>query len=253
MFETSSWQIFRKVAPLTFLFCLIKAGLHYVGWEPWAFDSLTGTLFGAATFVIALILGSTLSDYRASESMPTAIVNALEAIHDSNLMIAAGNASYDSHPLQAGLLNVSEAIQGWLVKGNDFETVQDSLDALNPLIYPAAQTGGAAIANRMQNEQAKIRLLVEQIKSNRDTDFLGQAYVLLWVFLVGAIVALLLIGAERFSENLTVSGFMFTSFVYLVILIRDLDNPFEYSGKSSIDVDLAPFQKLCDRLGPTLR
>jgi hypothetical protein len=44
----------------------------------WAFDALTGALFSAATFVIALILSGTLSDYRACEGMPAQISNALE-------------------------------------------------------------------------------------------------------------------------------------------------------------------------------
>ena len=73
------------------------------------------------------------------------------------------------------------------------------------------------------------------MRGNRDTDFLGAAYVLLWLFIGGSIFALLLIDAERFSENLTVSTFMFTLFVYLLFLIEDLDNPFEYDGKSSVD------------------
>lgn len=52
-------------------------------------------------------------------------------------------------------------------------------------------------------------------------------------------MALLLIGAERFSENMVVSCFLFTSFTYLLLLIRDLDNPFKYDGSSSVDVDLS--------------
>ncbi|MFM7545955.1 MAG: hypothetical protein ACKO3I_05490, partial [Synechococcales cyanobacterium] len=79
-------------------------------------------------------------------------------------------------------------------------------------------------------------------------DFLGSAYILLFVFLIGSVIALLLIGADSFSENLTVSGFLFTSFVYLVILIRDLDNPFQYNGRSSIDVDLTALVNVMTKL-----
>jgi hypothetical protein len=82
------------------------------------------------------------------------------------------------------------------------------------------------------------------MRGNRDTDFLEAAYVLLWLFIGGSIFALLLIDAERFSENLTVSTFMFTLFVYLLFLIEDLDNPFEYDGKSSVDVALSALENV---------
>lgn len=80
------------------------------------------------------------------------------------------------------------------------------------------------------------------MSGNRDTDFLGAAYILLWILLCGAIGALLLIKAAQFSENLIVSSFMFTLFIYLLFLIEDLDNPFQYDGKSSVDVDLSPLE-----------
>jgi hypothetical protein len=61
-------------------------------------------------------------------------------------------------------------------------------------------------------------------------------------------VALLLIGAKHFSENLTVSTLLFTSFFYLLLLIRDLDNPFDYNGRSSVYVNLSVLRQMGDRL-----
>jgi hypothetical protein len=63
------WRILLRVLPLTGLFCAAKVGMHTLHLEPWAFDSLTGSLFGAATFVVALTLSGTLADYGASERM----------------------------------------------------------------------------------------------------------------------------------------------------------------------------------------
>jgi hypothetical protein len=84
--------------------------------------------------------------------------------------------------------------------------------------------------------------------SNRDSEFLGPAYAMLEIFLAGAVMALLLIGADRFSENMVVSCFLFTSFTYLLLLIRDLDNPFQYDGTSCVDVDLSVLNASRERL-----
>jgi hypothetical protein len=68
------------------------------------------------------------------------------------------------------------------------------------------------------------------------------------------VIALLLIQAELFAEVLVVSCFLFTSFTYLLLLIRDLDNPFQYDGSSCVDADLSPLTTARARLqgaGPT--
>jgi hypothetical protein len=243
------WRILLRVLPLTALFCAAKVGMHVLGLEPWAFDSLTGSLFGAATFVIALTLSGTLADYGASERTPTEIANAIAAIQDSSELIATSHPDFDTKPIQQHLAHIITVILGWLKDDKSFTEIEQSITQLTPLLAPMLEmNGGVAIANRIQNEQAQLRALTQQMKGNRDTDFLEPAYVLLWLFLSGSIVALLLIGAERFSENLTVSAFLCTSFLYLLFLIRDLDNPFEYHGKSSVDVDLSVLEEMGDRL-----
>ncbi|MFM7266610.1 MAG: hypothetical protein ACKOZW_13665, partial [Cyanobium sp.] len=68
------------------------------------------------------------------------------------------------------------------------------------------------------------------------------------IFLFASVVALLLIKAELFSENLIISCFIFTSFTYLLLLIRDLDNPFQYDGSSCVDADLTPLRDAQNRL-----
>ena len=84
MYDLVKWGILIKVLPWTELSCVVKLTMHWIDWEPWTFDALTGALFSAATFVIALILSGTLSDHRACEGMPAQIANALETIEDTN-------------------------------------------------------------------------------------------------------------------------------------------------------------------------
>jgi hypothetical protein len=243
VFDLVKWGILIKVLPWTGLFCLLKVGMHWLKWEPWAFDALTGALFSAVTFVTALILSGTLGDYRACEGMPAQIVNSLETIHDTARIVATRCPDYQPQPLQQALENVSQSILDWLKAGKEFTVVDESIDRITPLLAPILTIdGGSVLVTYIQTEQAKIRSLTRQMSGNRDTDFLGAAYVLLWILLGGAIGALLLIDAAQFSENLIVSSFMFTLFIYLLFLIEDLDNPFQYDGKSSVDVDLSPLE-----------
>jgi hypothetical protein len=249
VFDLGKWGILIKVLPWTGLFCAIKLGMHSLGWQPWAFDALTGALFSAAIFVIALILSGTLSDYRTCEGMPAQIANSLETINDTNQVIAVRYPDYHPQILQHALVEVSRSILDWLQEGKEFTVVDNSIDRLNPLLANILGLDGCAgFVNYMQAEQSKIRSISRLMRSNRDTDFLGSAYVLLWLFICASIFAFLLIDAERFSENLTVSTFMFTLFVYLLFLIEDLDNPFQYNGKSSVDVSLSALENIQTKL-----
>ncbi len=243
------WGILVKVLPFTGLFAIAKCGMHWMGWESWAFDALTGALFSAATFVIALVLSGTLGDYRASDGMPSQIANALETIQDTNQTIAVAYPDYQPEPLQQALVNVSKAILEWLQNDLEFTIVDQEIDRLNLHFAPILKlNGGTVLVNRLQAEQSQIRSITRQMQGNRDTDFIEPAYVLLWLFLFGSVVALLLISVEQFTECLTVSTFIFTAFFYLLFLIQDLDNPFEYDGKSCVDVDLSALTNVCIRL-----
>jgi hypothetical protein len=247
-FNLMKWRLLLKVLPLTALFALVKVGMHYLGWEPWAFDSLTGALFGAATFVVAFVLSGTLGDYNASEDMTVQLVNAVETIQDTNLLSATINPDYDPQPLTAGLAQILQVTVEWLSQGKPLERVEAALAQLNLQLVELQRVAGFPAVNRVQGELAKMRIMITRMHLNRSTDFLGPAYALLEIFLIGAVIALLLIGADRFSENIVVSCFLFTSFSYLLLLIRDLDNPFQYDGKSCVDVDLSLLEATCNDL-----
>jgi len=242
------WRLLLKILPFTALFALGKVIMHHFAWEPWAFDSLTGSLFGAATFVIAFVLSGTLGDYNASGDMVLQLSNSVQAIEDGNQLTTISHPEYDSQPLTGGLVEILNSILNWLKSGKPQAEVDKSLDQLNFLAAELQKFALPAVVNRVQLEQAKIRLLISRIQTNRDTNFLEPAYALLEIFLVGAIVALLLIKADLFSETLVVSCFLFTSFNYLLLLIRDLDNPFQYNGSSCVDVDLSGLEMTRDRL-----
>lgn len=246
LFSLAKWRLLLAVLPLTGLFGLAKVATHRLGWEPWTFDLLTGSLFGVATFVTAFLLSGTLGDYTVSVAMPIKIVSAVETIQDTNELVAIAHADYDPTPLKVALGKLLDALVAWLERTQSVAAVEQALEELNPHFAAWLTLDLPPIVSRVQGEQANIRLCVHQMMNIRDTDFLGPAYTLLQLFLAGAIATLLLIHSDRFSENFVISCLLFTSFTYLLLLIRDLDNPFDYRGKSIVDVDLGLLRQTRD-------
>ena len=241
-----SWKQGRLLLTL-FLFTLAKLAIHQFQWEVWTFDSLTGTLFAAASFIFAFMLSGTLRDYSLSAYVPLEIANAIDAIADTNQLVAEAHPDYSPVSLKAELLNIAQNTLAWLQAGQSVDAIEASLENLNLHFAEMLTSGDAPIISRVQGEQAKIRLLINRIRLVRDTDFLKPAYTLLGFFWVGVSVTLLLIKTAFFVQNLAISALIFATFTYLLQLIRDLDNPFDYEGQSTLDVDLSALHEVRDR------
>ena len=176
------------------------------------------------------------------------VVNAIEAIADRNSLSAAFQPTYNGQTLQQQLLHLLADTEAWLRNTLTLEQLEQRLESVNLAFVSLKQCGEHTAAKDCQNELAKLRLLITRMHTSRISSFLGPAYAMLEIFLVGAVAALLLIQAKLFTEVLVVSYFLFTSFTYLLLLIRDLDNPFQYNGRSSVDADLSPLNSCRLRL-----
>ena len=102
----------------------------------------------------------------------------------------------------------------------------------------------------MSVEQHNLRKLYTRVTVIKRTNFLSTGYALLQV-LSGIIFGLLLI--SKF-DNIIVSGiivcFITQIFVYMIRLIMDVDQPFEYSTTGvprASDVDLTPLMEYYSR------
>jgi hypothetical protein len=93
---------------------------------------------------------------------------------------------------------------------------------------------------------------VQRAMSIRNTQFIKAGYALMTILV--AVVLILLVIADFPSEvaQWTVCGALSLVYTYLLLLVRDLDNPFGYGDNngrgSGADVDLSPFTSALDLL-----
>jgi len=84
--------------------------------------------------------------------------------------------------------------------------------------------------------------MVMRIDTIRDTEFVGSAYAI--VEAMGFLVALglIIIKIEPFYASLFLTLLVTFLIFYMFLLIKDLDNPFDYSmkGESGTEVSLKP-------------
>lgn len=242
------WGIFLKIIPFTVLFLLAKLGIHLLKIEIWSFDLLAASLLGATTFLIAFALNNTIDDYRYSETLPLEVSNILESINDTNEFAGILHPEYNPQPLKNALIAFSNELLNNLEENMSLESVINKINSFNYFFADLDKYIDAPLMSRLQSEEAKLRFLVRQIQRLRDTNFIEAAYAILEILTGGASLALLFISSDNFPQNLVISALVFSVFIYLLVLISDLDNPFEYHNKSSADVDLIELKITLKRL-----
>jgi hypothetical protein len=115
-----------------------------------------------------------------------------------------------------------------------------SLNAHFLAVEPLTQANFIA---RLKQEQSALRKIIIRIHTIRETDFISSGY-----FIASRTTLLLLLGLvfariEPFYESLFFLVVVSFLLLFLMFLIRDLDNPFGYYEQaSSEDVSLKPLE-----------
>jgi hypothetical protein len=198
------------------------------------------------------MLAGTMSDDTESEKIPAEVACALESIEDTVRLSHQLNGGFDLNAIKARLQDITEGIVNWLNGVDSDETVYQRLKEISSITLALEQAGVGAIASRVSGEQHNLRKLITRIGVIKNTGFLATGYAFLEVLTVVVIALLLVSSFENLLISIIVVSFVTHIYVYMVRLIRDIDQPFEYSPDGVVgaaDVDLTPLLSYRDRLG----
>jgi hypothetical protein len=239
--------------PITLAIVLVKYILtSQVGYEGLVRYSEISLVVTGGIFLIGFMLAGTMSDYKESEKLPAELACALESIEDTVRLSHQLVGGFDLNAIKARLQDVTEGIVNWLNGVDSDETVYERLKEITTITLTLEQAGVGAIASRVSGEQHNLRKLVTRIGVIKNTGFLATGYAFLEVLTVVVIALLLVSSFENLLISIIVVSFVTHIYVYMVRLIRDIDQPFEYSPDGVIgaaDVDLTPLLSYRDRLG----
>ena len=124
------------------------------------------------------------------------------------------------------------------------------LRALNPLFMVFAPNIQAGFTTRLKSEQANMRKLVIRMDTMRRTSYVSAGYLIAEITALVILVLLLVTEVGQLAPTVLVVGLISYLLIYVLALIRDLDNPFEYrEGKpGAADVNLEVLERSEDRL-----
>jgi predicted membrane chloride channel (bestrophin family) len=210
---------------------------------------LTGVI-AAEVFIIGFILSGTAADFKEAERLPGEVAASLETIADECLIMDAELDSLEARQCLSVLAEIGESIRLWLLHDTDLDDVMAKLRQLNLLFLVFAPKIQPGFTTRLKSEQANIRKLVIRMDTMRRTSYVAAGYLIAEVTAAFILVLLLVTEVGPLAPTVLVVGVITYLMVYMLALIRDIDNPFEYRDglPGPADVDLSVLERCQARL-----
>jgi hypothetical protein len=243
--------IYRKISlplrVLPFMVVVISAKilLHMSGWEYLDLNALFTSLLAAAIFIFGFLISGILADYKESEKLPGDMACDIEAIFDEAYIIYRGKKGREAAGLLRCAVDLSSSLVAWFKREERSRALYDAVAGLNDHFLAVETLTDPGFINRLKQEQTLLRKSITRAHTIRETSFVSSAYAIAVALAFFLIVGLLFVKIEPFYESMFFNVLITFLLVYLLLLIRELDNPFEYS-EDCWSVDHVSLKPLCD-------
>jgi hypothetical protein len=190
-----------------------------------------GAVITGAALIIGFMLAGVIGDYKESEKLPGELAAGLEAIDDAIVSGSRGAKPFEAAEFRLRYSEIAGTICDWFLNRRGVGDCYGALRHLNDLIADLERAGlGAVFAARCLAEQHNVRKLVTRIDVIRRTNFIQTGYALLQMFVWTTMALLIFSNFKNWLVQFLVVGTLSLIYIYLLRLIRDLDDPFEYTG-----------------------
>ncbi len=205
----------------------------------------------ATIVLLCLLLYGVLSDYKESERIPASLATHLELL---SLQIQAAAKIEPAGPLgsrEQPVIDLAEAFISRMHSRISNEKLHYAYRSCveHVLAVAASRHEDPGLQARLMRQLEAILQLINRVEVIRRTEFVSSLY---WLAYAGTGFTCLALVLTRIDPPLESALFLFVvSFVllYLLFLIRDLDNPFGYNDDDSAeDVSLEPLIECIERL-----
>src|SRR3989304_210048 len=232
------WGLTFKVLVIVFFLLIIKILIGF-------FDLVIATaspritaLVGGVIFTIAIIFTGTLTDYKESEKIPGELAASLKALYNDSMMVRNNDKITDdmrSHIRELLKIMISNFRKNvW-----ELDEIGSSMDSINDDIYKLAENGVAPqFLVKLRTEMINIDKISNRIETITETTFIPAAYGIAELAVAAVLLVLLFVRTDPYYEGLALIGATSSLLIGLIMLIKDMDNPFEVGKNAYADVDL---------------
>ena len=250
-----SWRLPLRALAVALLVIGVRLVLDYSDLERISLSPLVVTLITADVFVMSFILSGVLSDYKESERMPGELAVSIESIAEDCVLLWRHKQAAPARDCLSYMLELATALKGWFLKKERTQNLMDKVYGLGDFFMALEPFTQANFIVRLKQEQNAISRIVTRIHTIRETAFVASGQTMAKIATVFVLIGLLTLKVSPWYESVFLVGMVAWFLSYLILLINDLDNPFDYArdGRpSGQEVSLKPLDDLEARIAQKL-
>jgi len=252
------WKLMVTTLPFVAAVVAVKVLLEQVvGWPGIVDFSEVGIVLTAGVFLTGFMLAGVMADYKESEKLPGDLASTLETLEEIVVQACAHKATLQPDPLRRAVAALADDLRSWLLRTRTQEQTYASLTKFHEVLQQLERDGGGAYASRGIGELHNLRKIVTRIGVISRTGFLPPAYALLETLNVLIVVLLLASKFKGVLAEFILVPFVTLIYVYMLRLIRDIDDPFDYapdgSKRGGAEVELFPLDEFRARIASRLK
>jgi hypothetical protein len=196
-----------------------------------------------------------LSDYKESERLPGELAASIETIADECVITYKNKKAKEAKSFLEYIIKFTSDLQKWFYKGERTVHIMKKLEDFNDHLLAFEPITQPNFIVRLKGEQQNIRRILIRIHTIRETSFVQVGYAIAEMTTFLLVIGFIFAKIDPFYESLF---FFFIStflMIYINVLIKDLDNPFDHysEGKETALVSLHPLTDLEPRLKDRLK
>jgi len=246
-----NYWVILKAAVIVAILVVLKLIVDHLRLDIIETNPVVTSLVAGVIFTLAIMFSGILSDYKEGEKIPGEIAAAIRNLH-KDINVAALTRIDLKVDMQG---HVRELLKVLIANFDDnhwkLREIKQAMDRLDEDIEHLAADGIApAFIVKIRSEMSSIEKIAYRVDTIMETSFLPSAYIIAIVAACAVIGTLLFTKMDPYYVALTLFGTAAFVLVSLLLLIRDMDNPFDFNSKSSAHVDLAVLFKLDKELNP---
>ena len=233
------WGIMAKAVILMLMLLAIRTLIDLNGYDTVPITPVVGAFITGAIFTIAIIFTGTFTDFKESEKVGGDIAASLKALYNDSRVLPL-NDDAPTRVFRAHLRDLHRTISNGL-RENRFSLpeVNRAMDTLNNDIRTLAFLNVAPpLIAKLRNELGLIDKTCNRVEVIIRTDFIPAAYALAEIATGAVILVMLFIKMDPLFEGTIIFAVISVMLIGLLLLIRDMDNPFEFGPGTYADVDL---------------
>jgi hypothetical protein len=232
------WVIFKSLGIIAILLGL-KLLVDTLQLDVIVANPVITALVAGVIFTMAAIFTGVLSDYKESEKIPGELAATFRNLY-KDIRLATVTHKDITEDMLAHIKQLLKVMNSNFKRNKwNKREINPEMDKIDEDVEHLAEDGiPPAYITKIRAEMSNLEKLSYRVDTIMETNFIPAAYVIAVFATAAVILTLLFTKMDPYYEALALFGSVSFVLVSMLLLIRDMDNPFETGEKSSANVDL---------------